>query len=478
MANGKRGKGKRKKLIVIGIDGASFDVLNPLLEGGLLPNLKKLKNNGNSAVLKSVIPPVTASAWASFITGNLPGKTEIYDFAIVEDNSWNVEFINRKRLMGKPLWKYLDEAKLKSCFINMPLTYPPEKINGVMISGIETPSEMYNYVYPAELKKELKKREYKIEISFSDKREEKVRDALNVLKKRTEIAHWLLEKDFDFFFVLFRASDTVQHYAWNKKVVGEVYRKIDEFIGEIKDKGDIIVISDHGFENIRKAFKVNSWLEKEGYLKLKKERKKRVSLLVNKERIYRILKIFGLMFLVRVIPRRWGKKIPAAKIGFEEAVSTGLINFAKTRAVAKRAVKCAQIFLNTKKRGGILSEEEKEKLEREIKNKLEKHFAGSKIDAEIKTKEELYGRKARHAPDITIYIKEKGHDTNCLFLQDNKIWGEPVMQDRAEHNINGIIMSNLGLKLNNKEAKIIDLAPTILKYFNIKLGKFDGKSLL
>jgi len=461
----------KKKLIIIGIDGGNFEILNPMLRKNLLPNLKNFKYK---AVLKSVIPPATCAAWAGFSTGNLPGKTEIYDFTMVDDNSWKVSFIERKRLKGRTLWEYLDKAGLKSCFINIPLTFPPDEINGVMISGIDAPSEMYNYVYPYKFKEKLKGIGYKIEIPSSYNKEEKIKDALEILDKRIEAAKYFLKREFDFFIVLFRASDIVQHYEWDKGHIKMVYKKIDDFIGEIKNK-DLIVMSDHGSEKIKKTFNANNWLEKEGYLKIK-GKKKRISFMgINKERIYKILGLLKLTFLTKIIPRRLGKKIPTEKIGFEEAITTGLIDLTKTKAVAKRAVKSAQIFLNTKKRGGIVDKDEEEQLKKEIKEKLKRLFEKNHIKCVIKTKEELYD-SGRYAPDITLYIEEKGYDTNCSFLENKKIWDNPRSQHIAEHNLEGVIFTDLNLNLNN--ASIIDLAPTILDYFKIKKGEFDGKSLM
>jgi predicted AlkP superfamily phosphohydrolase/phosphomutase len=468
-------KKNKKKLVIIGIDGATFDVMNPFFEKGILPNISSFKNKG---VLTSILPPATAVAWASFATGNYPGKTEIYDFTVIDDASWKVHFINRKRLQGKPIWSYLDESKIRSCFINMPLTYPPDKINGVIISGIETPSKMHPYVYPPELKEDLKKIGYEIEVSgLKNKREEILEEALHIFEKRLETTRFLLKKDFDFFFVLFRASDITQHFAWGKQPVEDVYKKIDEFIGEVKKDYEVIVMSDHGFEAINKAFNANAWLEKEGYLKSNLKGKSILSYLgINRKRIFWVLEKTKLNFLIRFVPRSIGTKIPTDKINFEEAISLGIVDMAQTKAIAKRAVKTAQIFLNNEKRGGIVKPIEEEELKEEIKSKLLKFFEDKKIKAVVKTKEELYEKDSKYAPDITVYMEEKGYDTYCYFSQSRDLFIPPIESQDAEHNLYGVIFSNLNLKLNN--ANITDLAPTILDYFGIKKGKFDGKSLL
>lgn len=468
---------KRKRLVVVGIDGGTFTIIDPLIQAGKLPNLAAMKNR---AVLTSTIPPGTGVAWASFSTGNRPGKTNIYDFTIVEDNSWKIKFVNRGLLSGKPLWKYLDEAGLKCCFMNIPITYPPEKINGVMISGIDAPSTLSNYVSPPELKQKLKEFNYEIEVSGLKEKNELPKQAIEVLDNRARAAHYFLEQDFDFFVVLFRESDVVQHFAWGMPVVEEVYTKIDNFIGDVRKKiekegGEIIIMSDHGHENVTRAFNVNAWLEQEGYLTTHMPRGSFLgSIGINRERIFKILEKMQLQFLVKMVPRKLGKKIPSKEVDFEEAIINNFVDFSKTKAIAKRAVKTSQIFLNTRARGGIVEKEDEESMKQEIKNKLGSFLSDKKISAVIKTKEEIYGTETKYAPDITLYMKEKHYDTLSLIKSQKKIWD--ATKEQATHTTEGIIFSTMDLNLKNPE--IIDLAPTILEYFGIKNGKFDGKSLI
>jgi len=473
----KNNNGNLKKLIIIGIDGGTFNIINPFFEKNILPNLKNFKNSG---ILTSTIPPGTAVSWASFSTGNSTGKTGIYDFTIVNDHSWKIDFVNRKIVRGKKLWNYLTESDLKSCILNIPLTYPPEEINGVMISGIDTPTKLSNYVYPKELKNELKKLNYEIEVSGLKDKTEVSEIAVDILDKRITTAKHFLKQDFDFFIVLFRASDIVQHYNWGEKKVEEVYKKIDEFIGESKkyakkNRADLIILSDHGEEKVNKAFNINVWLEQQGYLKIRLKKRNFLSFLgFNRERIFKILEKLKLQFMVKIIPRNLGKKIPTKEVNFEEAILTNLIDLTKTKAIGKRAVKTAQIFLNKEQRGGIVKKQEEEKLKQEIKKKLITFFERKKLKVEIKTKEELYGKQAISAPDITVYFKEKNYDILASFSTNKKLWGNP--RERATHNTEGIIFTDMNLNLKNP--RIIDLTPTILKYFNLKKRKFDGNSLI
>jgi predicted AlkP superfamily phosphohydrolase/phosphomutase len=469
-------KKENKKLVVIGIDGGTFNLINPMFEKGKLPNLKKIKNSG---VLRSTIPPGTSVAWSSFATGNGPGKTNVYDFTIVDDNSWKIKFINKKIIGSKTLWKYLNEAGLKSCVINVPVTYPPEEINGVMISGIDTPSTLSNYTHPKEIKEKLKEFNYQIDVSALKDKKDLPEQAIEILRSRIKTARHFLYQDFDFFMVMFRATDIIQHFAWKEEINERAYELVDEFIGEAqkyleKAGGKIIAMSDHGFEKVDKALNLNVWLEREGYLTTNIKSSWMSSVGINRERIFKILEKMKLNFLVKAVPRTIGKKIPTKAFDFEEAILTKVIDFEKTKAVSKRCGKASQIFLNKECRGGIVKKEDEENLKKELIEKIKKFFKGQNIEIEIWTKEELYGKETSYSPDVTLYVKSEGYDTISLFDSKKNLWGEG--KEPATHNLEGVIFSDITLKMDS--AEIIDLTPTILNYFGIKGGKFEGKSLI
>ena len=459
--------------MVIGIDGGTYDIINPFFEQGLLPNLNKFRNRG---ILGSTMPPGTGVAWSSFSTGNKPEKTNIYDFTIVEDDSWKIKFVNRRILQGKTLWEYLDEAGLRSCFLNIPLSYPPDKINGVIVSGIDTPSTFSNYTHPPELKEKLKEFNYDIEVSGMKGLSDLPNEAVRILDARLKSARHLIKDEFDFFAVLFRASDVVQHFAWGTDYVKEVYMKIDEFIGEVQDNPnfEVIVMSDHGHEKVHRAFNVNTWLEQEGYLFTKLKKKSMLSNFINREKIFKIMDSLNLNFMLKMVPRELGKKIPTKNVDFEEAIITGIVEMDKTKAIAKRAVKSSQIFLNKESRGGIVRLEDEDRLKKEIKGKLLRYFSEKNLEVEIYTKEELYGNYTKYAPDITFYFKERGYDTLSVISPEKKLWDKT--KEQATHNQDGIILTDMNLKLEG--SNIIDLCPTILDYFGIGKKDVDGKSLL
>jgi Type I phosphodiesterase / nucleotide pyrophosphatase len=128
------------RLLIIGLDGATFDVITPWAQEGKLPNLRKLLENGAHGALKSTIPPMSPPAWTSFMTGKNPGKHGVFDFTARKPYSYDIEFVNARWRRAETIWKIMSEEGKRICVLGVPFTYPPEAVNGVMISGIDTPA--------------------------------------------------------------------------------------------------------------------------------------------------------------------------------------------------------------------------------------------------------------------------------------------------------------------------------------------------
>ncbi len=144
----------KNKLLVIGIDGGTLDIVLPMVADGKLPNLQRLIQKGAYGTLRSTVPPVTAPAWSSFITGTNPGRHGIFYFFKREKDkhggrSRNV-LANLNHIRGIPFWKVLNTHGKKVGLLNIPLTYPPQKVNGFMVSGMLVPRGSTDYTFPPE----------------------------------------------------------------------------------------------------------------------------------------------------------------------------------------------------------------------------------------------------------------------------------------------------------------------------------------
>jgi predicted AlkP superfamily phosphohydrolase/phosphomutase len=210
-----------RKVMVISLDGVTWDVLGPWAEQGLLPNIARLFTSGVSGKLRSTIPPVTAPAWASFQTGKNPGKHGLAHFTRYQKGTYETPIVDASSIKPRTIWQMLSERGKRVGIINVPLTYPPVQVNGFMISGMLTP-EVVKGFYPPRLHAELISQigDYQI---FTPVRTVDylgvrgfVRNLAYLAQKRAEAALYMLSKeDWDFFMVHFQATDILQHALWS-----------------------------------------------------------------------------------------------------------------------------------------------------------------------------------------------------------------------------------------------------------------------
>ena len=127
------------KLLIIGIDGATFDLILPWAKEGFLPNLAGLIDQGTYGELASTLPPVTSPAWPSFMTGCNPGKHGVFDF--IHRTGADFGLVNATKIRRPTIWQRLSQAGFSVGVLNVPVTYPPQPLNGYMVTGILSPKE-------------------------------------------------------------------------------------------------------------------------------------------------------------------------------------------------------------------------------------------------------------------------------------------------------------------------------------------------
>ena len=144
---------KKRKLMIIGIDGASFDLVSEYIDAGVLPNLEKLATSGSFVPLISTTPPLTPVAWTTMVTGCNPGKHGIYYFVQGEPSSPFV--VNRSDVKVPSIWELFSTSGVESGLFNVPWTFPPIKDTHFCISGIDSPKYDRRMFHPARLFDEL-----------------------------------------------------------------------------------------------------------------------------------------------------------------------------------------------------------------------------------------------------------------------------------------------------------------------------------
>ena len=147
----------QSKLVLIGIDGATFDVMDPLLRTGRLPHLSRVVSRGCRAKLKSLIIPTSPLCWSSIVTGKNPGKHGIFHFTEKIPGRYNIGFVNARLRKGLAVWQLLSHRGKRVIVVNVPITYPPDPVSGYMVSGFDAPDEKSRYTYPLELAKDIRR---------------------------------------------------------------------------------------------------------------------------------------------------------------------------------------------------------------------------------------------------------------------------------------------------------------------------------
>ncbi|MFX1476090.1 MAG: alkaline phosphatase family protein, partial [Promethearchaeota archaeon] len=268
------------KVMLIGIDGGTFRIIRPAIKSKQLPTFKKFFEEGVVSTLTSTIPPVTIPAFPTLMTGKNPGKHGVFDFMV--GGKGQEQLVDGTCIQGPTLWRILSDAGRKCIVLNVPLTYPPEEINGVIVTGMLTPSGR-NFTHPKEYADILDELTdgYPLRLDRYVKttnRTKYIQAIHTMIEKRRKTIHFLLEHvAWDVFAVLFRATDIISHSYWsNHREVLRVYEHIDSVIGELVTKNpdaSVFVFSDHGFRSYSKLFNVNIFLKSLNLLKIRKRRK-------------------------------------------------------------------------------------------------------------------------------------------------------------------------------------------------------------
>lgn len=274
------------RVFLFGVDGLTFRVLHPLMERGLLPNFQRLRSEGVEGVLKSTTPPVTPPAWTSIYTGLPPARHGVYDFWDYEQTEQGPRAnVMTHRKGGKAIWNILSEWGKRVIIANVPLTYPPEPVNGVMLSGYMAPDMRANVTYPASFKETLLEAvpEYQIDLNPAiscGQIGDLTAEVLHMTRARIAMQRLLLKEPWDFFFLAHMGADRIQHMRWDElmefsdKEV-EYYQLLDESLGlaleALAPEDMLMVVSDHGFQGARRKFYIQEYLYRRGLLKMKNE---------------------------------------------------------------------------------------------------------------------------------------------------------------------------------------------------------------
>lgn len=505
---------KNRKVMVIGLDGATFDLIRPWIEDGTMPTLQRLVKGGASGVLTTTLPPISSSAWVSFATGKNPGKHGLVDFVHPRPNSYQISIVSPQQRASKAIWNLLSDAGRRVGIVGMPVTYPPEEVNGYMVSDFLTPSASDDYTYPPSLADELERAmggfpllpdERYRSTKFTDKF---IADMVTDVERRLEGALYLLDnKEADLFFILFWSNDMLQHETWSlldethpdhdprageryRSLVVDFHRKLDHAVGRLLEKAGpedlVIVMSDHGFGPVHSFFLVNNWLREAGFLKLKKKPLTRLKYALFRLGfaplgVFRLVKVLRLGFLRRRFRfQRGGGLMKRLFLSFAD------VDWARTKAFAVGSF--GQIYINQvgqRPQGIVQPGKEYEELREEIAAQaleLLDPRTGQRVVDRVHRREEIYsGPLVEKAPDLVLQSRNWEYMAfgHADFGASHVV--EPIVGMSGHHRPDGVVMLagqgiEAGVELDG--ANITDLAPTILYAMGIPIPfDMDGRVL-
>ena len=513
-------------VLIIGLDGATWDLLGPWIAAGRLPHLARLQREGWWGPLESTIPAATLPSWSTFMTGVNQGKHGIFDFTRRELGSYAVRFVNATFRKTPTAWKLLSDAGRRVCVLGVPGTYPPETVNGCMVSGFDTPVTTRadaSFVSPRALAPLVMRSGG---FPFADFQEFRVtrgwhRLALDRLLRGIEVntrlaCTFLRREHWDCFLLLFGESDTVAHHFWKfhdrgsprfeargatefADAIQRVYEALDYAVGTLRAAAPdaaVLVASDHGFGGAsKKAIYLNQWLVEQGLQRANRAQTRSRLATAAKRMALQVVPPRVQARAFRLSGGRWAGRL-------ESRSRFAGIDWSGTRAFSEELNYFPSVWLNLKGREpqGTVDVADYERVREEVCSAtlaLRDPEHGRPVVRRAWRREEIYhGPWVQYAPDIVLDLALDGrYSYNCLpsgraptnratgVLDDTACAGGKLAGMNGSHRREGVFLlsTNAGKTGGGgflPGVRIADMAPTILDLCGVEApADFDGKTI-
>lgn len=504
------------RVLLIGLDGATFDLIKPWAAAGHLPTLSRLMREGAHGALRSTIPPMTAPAWTSFATGTNPGKHGLYDWIAREAGSYRFSPVTAANAAAPSIYTLLSQAGRRVCTLNVPMTYPPSPVNGVMVSGLPAPSTRVTLTYPIGLYNEILETvgDYILYPdpgqAYSDSGVDAFLERLyRTAALRVRTFDYLRQREaWDFAMVVFNGTDTVSHALWKYmdrrhplhdprrgarygNAIRDYYHHLDQYlarmIAHVEDDTTLIIMSDHGFGPFHKFIHVNNWLLREGFMRLRPGAPSRLKAMLFRlgltpMNVYNVLMQLGLGAVKREVVRGQGQ-------GLLKTLFLSFEDVDWQRTVAYSLGNVGQILLNVAGReplGCVRPGAEYERTRDAIIARLRQlrdPETGEQVVEAVYRREEIYsGDQVPRAPDI-MFIPRR---LEYFGFGEYEFGSHKIIQAMKRgisgtHRMDGIFLAH-GAAITpgstTEGAQIVDLAPTILHLMGEPIPEhMDGRVL-
>lgn len=282
-------KTKRSRMIVLGLDGMPYSFLMKETGKRTMPNLTEILEKGSVRPMNSTIPPISSVAWATFQTGRNPAAHNIFGFVDRNPGTMSLFIPTAKNMKSPTLWEQLSNAGKRVVVANVPVTFPPKEVNGILV-GCFLSTELEKAVYPLSFLPTLKQLDYRIDVDAWEAHSDLdkfLASLYEVLDRRFRALNYFYEKtEWDFLMVHIMETDRLYHFYWEyyenpdsprHKEFIDFHKRLDQYLGEflrkVREDDDVILLSDHGFCTLKKEVNLNVYLRDKGLLQLREGNK-------------------------------------------------------------------------------------------------------------------------------------------------------------------------------------------------------------
>jgi predicted AlkP superfamily phosphohydrolase/phosphomutase len=469
-------------LTVIGLDSATFDVVDPMLAAGELPNLGRLCDEGARGVLRSTTHPLTPHAWATIVTGVNAGRHGIWDFTERDESGYQLRLVNGSFRRAPAVWDRLRRSERRSGIVNVPFTWPAPDVNGFAIAGFDAAAREQGLTSPEALRDELRERFGSLELDNAFPLTDGKLD-LDLVRRaasqKVQIVTWLAERfDPELLFVVFMAADHIHHLCWTDweaeglaSPVAEVYRILDEAVGalvELAGGGNVMVVSDHGAGPLHGVVNLNAWLASQGFLAYETG-----GGVVSRKLLGEMLE------LRRYLPERLRyaakQRLPGLRQKTLERADYTVLDWSRTRAFSYGTFGNVVLNVRGREQNGIVEPgDEYERVRDAVAERLlDLHGpGGERIVARVHRREDLFhGPELAKVPDLLVEFDHyawlgKGN----LKTRSESLWDEIEIEGGSDHSYVGshrhegiVVLAGPAVAQGAPVGgELVDVAPTLL----------------
>ena len=508
------------KVLVLGLDGATWDILGPLAEAGALPNLSRLREQGASGTLRSIFPPLSPVAWTGVMTGKNAGKHGVFEFLEFEHNPVGGRVNTSRSIRSELLWEIIGRYGKKSIAGAVPMSYPPRPApGGFFLGDFLSPPGAPDFATDPALFAELEKalgepyRPWDTSVHDGGNEEEALASLTGFLDLHLRAVRFLMDaRPWDLFIYDLMATDRIQHELWHawdpahrvakgrdlSKVRDgfiDFWKRLDDGIGEIEAAlpagSSLVLMSDHGFGPVEYFVNFNVWLLEKGFIQLidtpyVKQKHWFYRRGVTPEWIYNIMARLGQA--KHRVSRFGGNQANSLdRLAESLFLSRRHIDWSTTKAYAQGNF--GQIFVNQKGRQpmGCVDPGDVRPLLDDLKAELMElthpETGGPLVDR-IYEADELYdGPMAHLAPDLTVVLGDWRYRTIGLHDFTTHKVISPAFGPTGDHRMEGVFLASgpsvrAGSTLDDN-ATLLDIAPTVLRLLGVPApDDLDGRALL